>query len=259
MSWHTTKAYSFARRLARSLGITKFIVNLRPQRDYEARFSELMTELVRPGFVIWDIGANRGYYTKILSKLVKSEGKVYAIEPSPKNISVLQQAVYEIDNVKLIEGALSDEIGLITFLEDKGKGTTSRIVDANFKPTTGQNLTTVPVMTGDTLTIEKKCTFPDLIKIDTEGFELEVISGMSETLKNKQLKAVCIEVHFRRLDERGLDHAPREIENRLKRAGFSVNWCDPSHIIATRGLSRQKPPDISGKTTSTGLSFQKNE
>ena len=78
--------------------------------------------------------------------------------------------------------------------------------------------------------------------LEISGFDeisgLEVISGMSEILKNKQLKAGCIEVHFRRLDERGVGHAPREIENRLKRAGFSVNWCDPSHIIATRGLSR---------------------
>jgi FkbM family methyltransferase len=197
-----------------------------------------MTEAVQPGFVVWDIGANRGYYTKTFAKLVRSTGHVYAIEPAPKNIRFLKQELHGIGNVELIEGALSEESGMITFLEDRGKGTTSRIVDANFKPSTGQNLVTVPVMTADSLTTEKQCSFPDLIKIDTEGFELEVITGMSDVLQNEQLKVVCVEVHFRRLNERGLDHAPREIENRLKSAGFSVNWCDPSHIIATSLPSR---------------------
>jgi hypothetical protein len=75
---------------------------------------------------------------------------------------------------------------------------------------------------------------PNVVKIDVEGFELEVLSGMKQILANRALKAVGIEVHFKLLQERGLTRAPRQMESLLQEAGFLCSWPDSSHIFAVR-------------------------
>lgn len=75
---------------------------------------------------------------------------------------------------------------------------------------------------------------PNVIKIDVEGFEYEVIEGLSAYLSSPTVKSIGIEVHFGILEERGLSQAPRWIERLLNGKGFVVTWADPSHIIATR-------------------------
>lgn len=77
-------------------------------------------------------------------------------------------------------------------------------------------------------------TAPTAIKIDVEGFELNVLKGMSRTLNSESLKAVFLEVHFQELAEMGLRDAPREIVRVLSNAGFSIRWTDSSHICALK-------------------------
>ena len=73
-----------------------------------------------------------------------------------------------------------------------------------------------------------------MIKIDTEGFEWDVLLGLRQTLQEKRLRMLCIEMHFGLLQERGLSNAPSDIEKLLVYSGFSLAWPDASHIVATR-------------------------
>jgi hypothetical protein len=75
---------------------------------------------------------------------------------------------------------------------------------------------------------------PDVVKIDVEGYELEVVEGLSKALSSGQVRSVFIEVHFALLHGRKLDKAPAAILQRLRQHGFSVRWVDPSHIGARR-------------------------
>ena len=92
----------------------------------------------------------------------------------------------------------------------------------------------VEVSTGDHCVMFRSVNPPDVIKIDTEGFELEVIRGLHRTLRRPNLRALFVEVHFGQLKDRGLAKAPAKIEVLLETAGFRCNWADASHIVARR-------------------------
>ena len=51
----------------------------------------LLEKIVKPGMTILDIGANIGYYALMELGLIGSNGKLIAVEPSPRNIDIFQK------------------------------------------------------------------------------------------------------------------------------------------------------------------------
>ncbi|MGB0578483.1 MAG: FkbM family methyltransferase [Limisphaerales bacterium] len=230
MNWRTNKLYIALRGGGRALGLNRLLGRLLNSGEYEEKFSEAMLGLIAKDHVVWDVGANVGLYTKQFADIVGDAGKVIAFEPSPANRKQLETNLKSLKNVQVVPAALSGETGTMKFLEVDDGGVTSRIVTED----TGGNCVDVEVVTADGLLSEDRAPVPNFMKIDTEGFELDVLNGMNDLLKEEELKAVCIEVHFGRLGERGMPNAPREIEKRLTDAGFATSWADASHIIASR-------------------------
>lgn len=105
---------------------------------------------------------------------------------------------------------------------------TSRIIED------AENGVSVRISTGDGLVEQGDVPIPSVVKIDTEGFELDVLRGMTDLLGKPEVRAVFVEVHFGLLCERGQPKAPADIERLLKLAGFATRWVDPSHIAAER-------------------------
>ena len=72
-----------------------------------------MREILKPGMVVLDIGANIGYHTLISSKLVGNTGKIYSFEPEPHNFKLLLKniEINEFKNIIPINKALSNNIG----------------------------------------------------------------------------------------------------------------------------------------------------
>lgn len=72
--------------------------------------------LVRPGEHVVDIGSNIGVYTKVLSELVKEEGKVHSIEPVPQTFDILRSNISRLNlhNVRPVNVAISDRESVIT-------------------------------------------------------------------------------------------------------------------------------------------------
>ena len=52
--------------------------------------SRLMEVVLAPGMTFVDVGANIGYFTVLGSRLVGPAGRVFAVEPDPRNLSILQ-------------------------------------------------------------------------------------------------------------------------------------------------------------------------
>jgi Methyltransferase FkbM domain len=125
--------------------------------------------------------------------------------------------------------ALSDTCGTAPMSTDGASPTNQLRVGAS-----EAGLVEVGIMRADDLIRNQRVRPPTVIKIDVEGYELEVLRGFGDLLESKDLLAVFIEVHFRLLHERGLDNAPDEISSRLIRAGFKVRWLDLSHICGIR-------------------------
>ncbi len=234
MTWRTGGPAVLIRDFARSIGATRMLGRFLKAKGYEEKFQERMLGLVRQGHTVWDIGANVGLYTRQFAALVGRNGQVVAIEPNPSALRTLEQSMAGLTNVKVLALGLGSRSGRLTL--DVGDGphsTSARIMDTG--SVSSEDLPQIDVATGDSLVGDQGIGQPNLIKIDTEGYELDVLRGMAGILGRKALHAVCVEVHFGLLSARGISNAPAEIEKLLSQAGFSIEWTDPSHLVATRG------------------------
>ena len=229
MTWHTKPAVIGLRNMARRLGLTRHLAGLRGDESYEKAFDEALFSALREGDVVWDVGANVGYYTKRFAETVGPNGHVVAFEPFPTTAERLRAQLQDTPNHSLQTLALGAEHGKVT-MQDGGDelGATSRIVRAV------DGGVVIRIATGDSVLVQNEAPAPSVLKIDTEGFELDVLRGMGSLLRMPNVRAVFVEVHFGLLAERGQPTAPAEIERLLQSAGFTTRWVDPSHIAAER-------------------------
>jgi len=85
--------------------------------SYEFEKQAVMREIVRPGDVVYDIGAHVGYFSIIFGKLVGAAGSVYAFEPMRENYDFITQhiAINKISNVKAICAGIAASSGMARF------------------------------------------------------------------------------------------------------------------------------------------------
>ena len=122
------------------------------------------------------MGANLGLYTTQFSEIVGGKREsIRPLNPARKNFDKLRGAVNKLDNVKLIPMALGSEAGSVGFQQGNDPlGATSKLVEG-----AGAGIE-VAVKRGDDLLGDGKVEIPNVVKIDTEGFELDVIMGMGK-------------------------------------------------------------------------------
>lgn len=199
-------------------------------RDYEENFRAKLLDSLDADSVVWDVGANVGLYTREF--LERGVRHVVAFEPSPDAIAALRERHgTDRSRVTLVQAALSDRSGTIDFAAT-GASPTNRIAVGPSSHSGG--VIKVAAMRADQARERLGLPMPNVVKIDVEGFELEVIEGFGDLLERAELRVLFTEVHFSLLHERGLDHAPAEIETLLGSHGFKVEWLDLSHFCALR-------------------------
>lgn len=221
------------RSIARSIGLTRLIGRLRAGSKYEERFGDAMLAALRPGDVVWDIGANVGFYSAKFAQGVGPGGKVVAFEPVPLCFRELAAAVAGCPNVRAVNAGLGIASGRVTF--DVGDGTVNpnaRIVEGPAAP--GASVLELPIYAGEDAATALGLPPPTFAKVDVEGFELDVLRGMRGLLGSANCHDVFVEVHFGLLAQRRLPSAPDQIVTLLKDLGYKVAWVDASHVHASR-------------------------
>jgi FkbM family methyltransferase len=217
------------RKITRKLGLNPLLFRLLyGNKSYEQYFDNKFSSSLVEGDIVLDIGANVGFYTKDFAKIVSGTGLIFAIEPSEINFNKLKETSKNFSNIiplNLAIGSKNDKL-FISQGEDE-LGANSRISNIETK-----NGKWVDVLTIDDLVKMHKQ--PSAIKIDVEGFEIEVLKGSLLTLKSKTLRMIGIEVHTSILHENGINNGPEQIEQILISNGFKIEWTDFSHIVATR-------------------------
>ena len=233
MSFRTNKTTLLLRNMGRQLGVNQLIMKVAGSKSYEDKFNEARLSCVKTNDCVWDAGANIGYYTKQFANIVGLDGKVVAFEPSPQNFNKLSFNLDGVKNVSLLPYGLGAKDDKVPFKQgDDELGATSQVLDP--KEYGEGNFAQVEIRCADNLVQSGLVSIPNMIKIDVEGFELEVLDGMRQILNRDELRALAIEVHFGLLAKRGMAHAPQRIESLLRETGFSCSWPDNSHILATR-------------------------
>ncbi len=233
MTWRTHPLLILLRAIGRRTGLNPLLSPLVSRAGYETRFQEEVIGGVHRDDCVWDIGANIGFYTALFSDAVGEKGRVVAFEPSPLNHQQLQEAMKGRRNISLLPWALGDLDGTVSFQQGEDDlGATSRVVSNSVENEPGGE--SVRVVRGDDLVHRGDVPPPNVVKIDTEGWELHVLRGMKDILKSPALRLLCIEVHFGLLAQQGTGGGPREVESILHEAGFGIKWPDPSHIVASR-------------------------
>ena len=132
------------------------------------------SQIIREGDVCWDIGANIGFYTCLFASLVGKNGTVVAFEPVSTTFNYLSENVRlnDFKNVKTMNKAVGDKRGKrrIHYCHlDLAEET------ASLKYVTGGESEVVNLDTIDYLLTELPP--PDFIKIDVEGYQMEVFRG----------------------------------------------------------------------------------
>ncbi|MDQ3189994.1 MAG: FkbM family methyltransferase [Bacteroidota bacterium] len=143
-------------------------------------------KLLNPDSVIFDIGANVGYYSLISARSIGPKGEIFAFEPVKQTFNKLQKNINlnDFKNITAENIAISDKKGHITlYTADETNIGTSSITDhLNYS---GEKLS-VPSITLDEYLLDKDILKIDMIKIDVEGSEFNVLKGMAETIKKFQ-------------------------------------------------------------------------
>lgn len=164
---------------------------------YEPQVVSVLLSILDPIRVAYDIGAHVGFITLVLAERLSSDGKVFAFEPAPENIAVMQQLIIENSlqhKVSLIPFALADKNGKQNLIN--WKSSSMNLLETALD---GQNACdcssiTVTTCTLDSFVFEQSNPAPDLIKIDVEGAESLVIKGGMRTLDVYAPK-LLIEIH----------------------------------------------------------------
>jgi FkbM family methyltransferase len=169
-------------------------------KDRERATMIRFSQLVSIGSSVIEIGGHIGYISQYFSMLVGKAGSVTVFEPGSNNIRYISKNVELLNNVCLVEKAISDKTGHAMFYEDNITGQNNSLLD-NFKGAEyvalsqglvlKRNERIVEVISLDDYleSVHGTC---DFIKIDIEGFEFFALQGMSRSIG--RCKALMVEV-----------------------------------------------------------------
>lgn len=192
-------------------------------QNYEEKDASMILRLVPEQGVVFDVGANMGWYSLLIARQVKG-CKIHAFEPIPKTYSYLTQ------NIKLNEAAsvvahhfgLSDERKDLTFyFYPEGSGNAS---SANLSERTDAELITCHVERLDDFAATNKLRV-DFIKCDVEGAELFAFLGAKETLQRD--KPIVFTEMLRKWAAK-FDYHPNEIIDLFSALGYRCFYAEVS-------------------------------
>lgn len=149
---------------------------------------ELLKKIIKPGDYILDIGANIGFYAKLLSAFTTHKGKVYCFEPDSLNFKYFKNNTKHLQNVVLFNNAVSDKSETIKVYKSKLLNVDHRTYPVN----NYDSVEEIKSVSIDELIAQGIIPKVDIIKIDIQGYELTAFKGMKNLLMtNPHLKIIA--------------------------------------------------------------------
>jgi len=149
----------------------------------DRRERRLLTQLIRPGMTLVDVGANVGVYTHFFSRLAGTTGKVHSFEPSPANFRHLREHIRRLPNVAANQAAVGASSGTARLYVSEDLNVDHRTFDSG----DGRSAIDVRLVSLDDYFSDGQRV--DFIKIDVQGYEASVLQGARRVvLDNPELR-----------------------------------------------------------------------
>ena len=196
---HTyTSRHGLAKGLRRRGGLA-FLPAFVPRSTEMIEEERFIASLDLAGETVYDIGADQGIYTLFFARKVGDKGRVITFEPNPVSYAhvVTNVALNKFPNVEIRNVAIGNTPGKLMFAfpaKDPGRGTADELIREQILKEPGSRAVEVDVEALDSLIANAGLPRPTFAKIDVEGFELQVLQGMSNTLRNQRPR-LFIEIH----------------------------------------------------------------
>ncbi len=144
--------------------------------SYEISMQRRFAAELRDGQVVYDVGANVGFYSLLAARCVGHTGRVFAFEPVPENLAYLRRhlALNSLTQVSVEPVAVSNSAGLTRFTV--GKNTCTGHFDAD-------GALEVRTVALDDFVVGAGNPPPQAMKIDVEGAEVRVLQGARRVLE----------------------------------------------------------------------------
>ncbi|MCU1428783.1 MAG: sle [Actinomycetia bacterium] len=153
----------------------------------EAPLTQMLLERLRPGMVFVDVGAQYGYFTVVASRLVQPFGTVIAFEPGKHAAALLMSNVAHLPGVVVEQAALHTSGGTVE-LTDYGPQHSAlntvlggARVPARERRRLQPQTYDVPAVSLDEYAATHHLR-PDIVKLDAEGAEVAILTGMHDVL-----------------------------------------------------------------------------
>ncbi len=193
--------------------------------DSELRLARYLIRHLERGNTFLDVGAHYGYFSQLAARCVGETGRVVAFEAAPATYAVLR-ANTTADNMEAWHRAVSDAAGEIELLEFPNLYAEYNTLEADryageswYEGNAPRVVRVAAVKLSDFLRDQHIA--PDIIKIDVEGAEYRVISGLVEYLETNS-PAIAMEYLAEERDNR----VHREAETTLNGLGYRTNCID---------------------------------
>ncbi len=193
----------------------------RPARDMD---KIAFLGLVRPGDVVFDVGANLGYYTVLFSYLAGPRGEVHAFEPVPATFERLRESLareQRFPNVRVRRTAVGDREGSAVLFQpgsDHGQASLARHAEGSWSAGPAVTEHESPLITLDGYARENGVRRIDFLKCDVEGAELAVLRGAAGLLERHH-PVLHLEVYP--AWTRDFGYGPGEIADLVRGLGYS--------------------------------------
>lgn len=154
---------------------------------FEPESTEATVRCLRPGQVVFDVGANVGYYTLLMAKLVGAGGQVHAFEPTTWAYERCQRNL-SLNPVLAAQPVFVNRAGLLAQV-----GRSVDAIESRFsaKVLAYQTREEMSFTTIDRYCAERGIKTVDFIKVDVDGHDVKVLRGARETIGKHRPTLLC--------------------------------------------------------------------
>ena len=206
--------------------------------DSEIRLAKFIIDTLEEGNSFLDVGAHYGYFSLMASSIVGQNGKVCCIEASKSTFNVLFRNVKSCNNIQAFNIAISNRREQLDFYEypllysEYNSLDADQYKDSSWAKSITPNVIKIEAFSLDEF-IQAQNFDPDFIKIDVEGVEDKVVSGMQKFLGSGKNLIIAMEYI---LDENPTSPHEKAI-NMMAKSGYKL------YVIAKDGTLKSIQPD----------------